>query len=167
MDTVAMKTIAAGLLALTIFSPVHAQRRSSESLPAVTVDCYRTLATKTQFPEGTDKDVSIANEDLVAPLKRYRLQVADKTTMKIISDPDRDALREEHGKSIWKMTRDFNDKHQIVAWREDLPGGIVRLFSFDFVDLILTRLDIAAARSPAAGVELHVMKCSKATVLAH
>jgi hypothetical protein len=167
METVAMKALAAGLLALTIFSPAHAQRRSSESLPAVTVDCYRTLATKTQFPEGTDKDVSIANEDLAAPLKRYRLQVADKTTMKVISAPDRDALREEHGKSIWKMTRDFNDKHQIVAWREDLPGGIVRLFSFDFADLILTRLDIAAAHSPAAGVELHVMKCSKATVLAH
>ena len=162
-----MKALAAGLLALTIFSPAHAQRRASESLPAVTVDCYRTLATKTQFPEGTDKDVSIANEDLAAPLKRYRLQIADKTTMKVISDPDRDALREEHGKSIWKMTRDFNDKHQIVAWREDLPGGIVRLFSFDFADLILTRLDIAATHSPAAGVELHVMKCSKATVLAH
>jgi hypothetical protein len=93
--------------------------------------------------------------------------VADKTTLKVVSDPDRDALREEHGKSIWKMTRDFNDKHQIVAWREDLPGGVVRLFSFDFADLILTRLDIAAARSSAAGVELHVMKCSKATVIAH
>jgi hypothetical protein len=167
METVAMKALVAGLLVLTIFSPAQAQRRSSESLPAVTVDCYRTLATKTQFPEATEKDVSIANEDLSAPLKRYRLQVADKATLKVISDPDRDASREEHGKSIWKMSRDFNDKHQIVAWREDLPGGIVRLFSFDFADLILTRLDIAAAHSPAAGVELHVMKCSKATVMAH
>jgi hypothetical protein len=167
METVAMKAFAAGLIALTMFSPACAQRRSSEALPSVTVDCYRTLATKTQFPEGTDKEVSLANEDLATPLKRYRLQVADKTTLKVVSDPDRDALREEHGKSIWKMTRDFNDKHQIVAWREDLPGGVVRLFSFDFADLILTRLDIAAARSSAAGVELHVMKCSKATVIAH
>ena len=162
-----MKALVAGLLALTMFSPAHAQRRSSEFLPAVTVDCYRTLATKTQFPEGTDKDVSVANEDLAAPLKRYRLQVADKTTLKVVSDPDRDVFREEHGKSIWRMTRDFNDKHQIVAWREDLPGGVVRLFSFDFADLILTRLDLASAHSPAAGVELHVMKCSKVTVEAH
>jgi hypothetical protein len=164
---IAMRALASGLLALTIFSSAHAQHRSVESLPAVTVDCYRTLATKTQLPEGTDKDVSVANEDLATPLKRYRLEVADKTTLKVISDPDRDAFREEHGKSIWKMTRDFNDKHQIVAWREELPGGIVRLFSFDFADLLLTRLDIAAARSPAAGVELHVMKCSKANVVAH
>jgi hypothetical protein len=164
---IAMRTLAAGLLALTIFSSANAQHRSAESLPALTVDCYRTLATKTQFPEGTDTDVSVANEDLAAPLKRYRLQVADKTTLKVISDPDRDAFREEHGKSIWKMTRDFNDKHQIVAWREELPGGIVRLFSFDFADLLLTRLDIAAARSPAAGVELHVMKCRNANLVVH
>ena len=162
-----MRALAAGFLVLTVFSSAQAQHRSAESLPAVTVDCYRTLATKTQFPEATDREVSVANEDLATPLKRYRLQVADKTTLKVVSDPDRDALREEHGKSIWKMTRDFNDKHQIVAWREELPGGVVRLFSFDFADLILTRLDIAAARSPAAGVELHVMKCSKATVVAH
>ena len=68
-----MKALAAGLLALTIVSPAHAQRRSSESLPAVTVDCYRTFATKTQFPEATDKDVSIANEDLAAPLQTEQL----------------------------------------------------------------------------------------------
>jgi hypothetical protein len=166
MEAVAMRTFAAGLLALTIFSAGHAQR-SAESLPAVTVDCYQSFATKTQFPESSQKDVSVANEDLAAPLKRYRLQVADKTTLKIIGDPDRDVFREEHGKSIWRMTRDFNDKHQIVAWREELPGGIVRVFSFDFADLLLTRLDMSPAHSPAAGVELHVMKCSKVTEVAH
>ena len=155
-----MRALAAGLLALTICSPAYAQR-SAESLPAVTVDCYRTLATKTQFPEGFDKDVSVSNDDLATPLKRYKLQVVDKTILKIISDPDRDAFREEHGKSIWRLTRDFNDKHQIIAWREELPGGIVRLFTFDFADLLLSRLDISPAHSPAAGVELHVMKCSK------
>jgi hypothetical protein len=160
-----MRALTAGLLALTIFSSAHAQR-SAESLPAVTIDCYRSLATKTQFPEGSDKDVSVANDDLTAPMIRYRLQVVGKTILKIISDPDRDAFREEHGKSIWRMTRDFNDKHQIVAWREELPGGVVRLFTFDFADLILSRLDISPAHSPAAGVELHVMKCSKSTVVA-
>jgi hypothetical protein len=160
-----MKALAAGLLALTICSSAHAQR-SAESLPDVTVDCYRTLGTKTQFPEGSDKDVSIANDDFATPLKRYRLQVVDKTILKIISDPDRDAFREEHGKSIWRMTRDFNDKHQIVAWREELPGGIVRLFTFDFADLLLSRLDISPAHSSWAGVELHVMKCCKSPVVA-
>jgi hypothetical protein len=168
-----MRALTAGLLALiwpamclpAVFSPAMAQR-SAETLPAVTVDCYRSLATKTQFPEGSGKDVTVANEDSATALIRYRLQVVDKTILKIVSDPDRDAFREEHGKSIWRMTRDFNDKHQIVAWREELPGGIVRLFTFDFADLVLTRLDISPAHAPAAGVELHVMKCSKSTVVA-
>ena len=154
-----MRALTAGLLAFTIFSSAHAQR-SAESLPTVDVDCYRSFATKTQFPESSGKDVSVANDDLATPLKRYRLQVVGKTILKIISDPDRDAFREEHGKSIWWMSRDFNDKHQIVAWREELPGGIVRLFSFDFADLVLTRLDISPAHSIAAGVQLDVMKCS-------
>jgi hypothetical protein len=162
-----MRALAAGLLALTIFSSSAYAQRSAESLPTLDVDCYRSFATKMLLPENSDKNVSVANDDLATPLKRYRLQVVGKTILKITSDPDRDAFREEHGKSIWKMTRDFNDKHQIVAWREELPGGIVRLFSFDFADLILTRLDISPANSPAAGVELHVMKCSKSTVVAH
>jgi hypothetical protein len=113
-----------------------------------------------------DKDVSLANDDFETPLIRYRLQVVGKTILKIISDPDRDAFREEHGRSIWKMSRDFTNKHQIVAWREELPGGIVRLFTFDFADLVLSRLDVSQAHSLAAGVELHVMKCSKSAVLA-
>src|SRR3984893_12159278 len=100
------------------------------------------------------------------PLKRHRLQVVGKTILKIISDPDRDAFREEHGKSIWRMTRDFNDKHQIVAWREELPGGMVRLFTSDSAGRALSSLDISPAHSPAAGVEIHVMKCSKSTVVA-
>jgi hypothetical protein len=166
MEAVAMRTFAVGLLAVTLFSPAHAQR-SAESLPNISVDCYQSFATKTQFPERPDKDVSIANDDFQPPLARYRIQVVGKTILKIISDPDRDAFREEHGKSIWKMTRDFTDKHQIVAWREELPGGMVRLFTFDFADLVLSRLDISPAGSPAPGVELHVMKCTPSTVVAH
>jgi hypothetical protein len=165
MEAVAMRALAVGLLAVTIFAPAHAQR-SAESLPAISVDCYRSFATKAQFPERPDKDVSVANDDFEPPLTRYKLQVVGKTILKIISDPDRDAFREEHGKSIWKMTREFTNKHQIIAWREELPGGIVRLFTFDFADLLLSRLDVSPAGSPAAGVELHVMKCSKSTVVA-
>jgi hypothetical protein len=158
-----MRALAAGLLALTICSTANAQR-SAESLPAVTVDCYQSFGTKTQLPEGSDKDVSVANDDLATPLKRYKLQTVGRTILKIVSDPDRDAFREEHGKSIWRMTRDFNDKHQIIAWREELPGGMVRVFTFDFKDLILSRVDVSPAVSPAAGVELHVMKCSETPV---
>ena len=147
-----MRALTAGLLAFTIVSSAHAQR-SAESFPTVDLDCYRSFATKTQFPESSGKDVSVANDDLATPLKRYRLQVVGKTILKIISDPDRDAFREEHGKSIWWMSRDFNDKHQITAWPEELHGGIVRLFSF-------ARLDISPAHSLAAGVQLDVMRCS-------
>lgn len=95
------------------------------------------------------------------PSIRYRLQVADKTTLKIIKDPTRPAFRTEHGKSVWEIARDFTNRHQIVGWREELPGGIVMLFTFDFEDLLLSTIDISPTRSPAAGVELHVMKCSK------
>ena len=89
-----------------------------------------------------------------------RLQVVGKI-LKIIKDPSRPAFRTEHGKSVWEMTRDFTISHQIVGWREELSGGIVRLFTFDFEDLLLSTVDISPARSSAAGVELHVMKCSK------
>ena len=81
-----------------------------------------------------------------------RLQVVGKI-LKIIKDPSRPAFRTEHGKSVWEMTRDFTISHQIVGWREELSGGIVRLFTFDFEDLLLSTVDISPARSSAAGVE--------------
>jgi hypothetical protein len=61
------------------------------------------------------------------------------------------------------MARDFTDRHQIVGWREELPGGIVRLFTLDFADHLFTTLDISPVRSVTAGVELHVMKCIRPT----
>jgi len=156
-----MKALSLGLfLAITTFSNAHAQR-SPESLPAVTVDCYQSFAAKTQLPDLPSKEIAINGGDFETPLIRYRLQVADKTTLKIIKDPTRPAFRTEHGKSVWEITRDFANRHQIVGWREELPGGIVRLFTFDFEDLLFSTIDISPTRSPAAGVELHVMKCSK------
>src|ERR1700745_4215428 len=65
-EAIAMRALAAGLLALTICSTANAQR-SAESLPAVTVDCYQSFGTKTQLPEGSDKDVSVAHDDLGVP----------------------------------------------------------------------------------------------------
>ena len=156
-----MKALSVGLLlAITTLSSSHAQR-SPDSLPAVTVDCYQSFATKMRLPEQPDKEIVIDRDNFETPLISYRLQVVDKTTLKIIKDPTRPAYRTEEGKSIWKMTRDFTNRHQIVGWREELPGGIVRLFTFDFEDLLFTIIDISPARSSAAGVELHVMKCSK------
>jgi hypothetical protein len=156
-----MKALSLGLfLVITTFSNAHAQR-SPESLPAVTVDCYQSFAAKTQLPDLPSKEITINGGDFETPLIRYRLQVADKTTLKIIKDPTRPAFRTEHGKSVWEIARDFTNMHQIVGWREELPGGIVRLFTFDFEDLLLSTVDISPTRSPAAGVELHVMKCSK------
>jgi hypothetical protein len=156
-----MKALSLGLLlAITTLSSAHAQR-SPEALPAVTVDCYQSFAAKAALPELASKEIAIDGGNLETPLIRYRLQVADKTTLKIIKDPTRPAFRTEHGKSVWDMERDFTDRHQIVGWREELTGGIVRLFTFDFEDLLLSTIDISPARSSAAGVELHVMKCSK------
>jgi len=156
-----MKALSLGLLlAITTLSSAHAQR-SPESLPAVTVDCYQSFAAKAQLPEHPSKEIAIDGGSFETPLIRYRLQVVDKTTLKIIKDPNRPAFRSEHGKSVWEMTRDFTNRHQIVGWREELSGGIVRLFTFDFDDLLFSTIDVSPARSPAAGVELHVMKCSK------
>jgi hypothetical protein len=148
------------LLATTTLSSIHAQR-SPETLPLVTVDCYQSFAAKTLLPELPSNEISIDGGNLETPLVRYRLQVADKRTLKIIRDPTRPAFRTEQGKSVWEIKRDFTSMHQIVGWREELPGGIVRLFTFDFEDLLLSTIDVSPAGSIAAGVELHVMKCSK------
>ncbi len=148
------------LLAVATMSSVHAQR-SPESLPAVTVDCYQSFAAKTPLPELASKDIAIDGGSLQTPLVRYRLQVADNKTLKIIRDPTRPAFRTEHGKSVWEIKRDFTNHHQVVGWREELPGGILRLFTFDFEDLLLSTVDVSPARASGAAVELHVMKCSK------
>jgi hypothetical protein len=156
-----MKALSLGfLLAVTTLSSVHAQR-SPEALPLVTVDCYQSFAAKASLPEFPSKEVSIDGGSLDTPLIRYRLQVADQKTLKIIKDPSRPAFRTEHGKSVWEIKRDFTSKHQIVGWREELPGGIARLFTFDFEDLLLSTIDVSPAGSIAAGIELHVMKCSR------
>jgi hypothetical protein len=155
-----MKALGFGLLlAATVLSSAHAQR-SPDSLPGVTVDCYQSFAAKSALPEVPSKEIVVDGGNIETPLIRYRLQVVGKI-LKIIRDPDRPAFRAEHGKSVWEMTRDFTISHQIVGWREELSGGIVRLFTFDFKDLLLSTMDISPARSSVAGVELHVMKCSK------
>jgi hypothetical protein len=155
-----MKALSFGLLLVTAtLSGSHAQR-SPDALPAVTVDCYQSFAAKAALPELPSKEVVVDAGNSETPLIRYRLQVVGKI-LKVIRDPNRPAFRTEHGKSVWDMTRDFTASHQIVGWREELSGGTVRLFTFDFEDLLLSTVDISPAHSSAAGVELHVMKCSK------
>jgi len=156
-----MKALSFGfLLAITALSSVHAQR-SPETLPLVTVDCYQSFAAKAPLPELASKEIAIDAGNLETPLIRYRLQVADKTALKVIKDPSRPVFRTEYGRSVWEIKRDFTSTHQIVGWREELPGGIVRLFTFDFEDLLLSTIDVSPAGAIAAGIELHVMKCSK------
>lgn len=155
-----MKALGFGfLVAAAMWSASHAQR-SPDSLPAVTIDCYQSFAAKAPLPEAPSKEIVVNGGNFETPLIRYRLQVVGKI-LKIIQDPTRPAFRAEYGKSVWEMTRDFTNSHQIVGWREELPGGIMRLFTFDFEDLLLSTVDVTPARSLAAGIELHVMKCSK------
>ncbi|HZR74328.1 hypothetical protein [Bradyrhizobium sp.] len=156
-----MKALSLGLLfVVATLSSAHAQR-SPETLPLVTVDCYQSFAAKVPLPEKSSKEIAIDGGNLDTPMIRYRLQVADKRTLKIIRDPDRPAFRTEHGKSVWEIKRDFTSAHQVVGWREELPGGIVRLFTFDFEDLLLSTVDISPASAIGAGVELHTMRCNK------
>jgi hypothetical protein len=155
-----MKTFSLGFfLVISTLPSVHAQR-SPEALPLVTVDCYQSFATKAPLPERPSSEIAIDAGSLETPLIGYRLQVADKRTIKIIKDPSRPAFRTEHGKSVWEIKRDFTSRHQIVGWQEELPGGVVRVFTFDFEDLLLSTIDVSPVGSIAAGVELHVMKCS-------
>ena len=121
-----MKALSLGfLLAITALSSVHAQR-SPETLPLVTVDCYQSFAAKAPLPERPSKEIAIDGGNLETPLIRYRLQVADRRTLKIIKDPGRPAFRTEHGKSVWEIKRDFTNMHQVVGWREELPPLLVR-----------------------------------------
>ena len=148
------------LLAIGTLSAAHAQR-SPDTLPLVTVDCYQSFAAKAPLPDLPAKEIALDGGNLETPLIRYRLQVADNRTLKVIRDPSRPVYRTEYGKSVWEIKRDFTSTHQVVGWREELQGGVVRLFTFDFEDLLLSTIDVSLAYSAAAGVELHVMKCSK------
>lgn len=147
-------------MVFSTLSGVHAQR-SPDTLPLVTVDCYQSFASKAPLPDLPSKDIAVDGGNLETPLIRYRLQVADKRTLKVIKDPSRPVFRTEYGKSVWEIKRDFTTMHQVVAWREELAGGIVRLLTFDFEDLLLGTVDVTPAHSMAAAVEVHVMKCSK------
>ena len=160
MKVLGLGSFIGSLLAITTSSTAYAQR-SPDTLPLVTVDCYQSFAAKVPLPEFPSKEIVVDGGNPDTPLIRYRLQVADKRTLKIIKDPDRPAYRTEHGKSVWEIKRDFTSMHQVVGWREELPGGIVRLFTFDFEDLLLSTVDVSPAPAIAAGVEVHVMRCTK------
>lgn len=156
-----LKALSLGLLLVFgALSQVHAQRAPDE-LPLVTVDCYQSFAAKAPLPDLSAKEITLDGGNPETSLIRYRLQVADKRTLKIIRDPSRPVYRTEYGRSVWQIKRDFTSAHQVVGWREELPGGTVRLFTFDFEDLLLSTIDVSPAHSTAAGVEVHVMKCSK------
>jgi hypothetical protein len=156
-----MKALILGLLLAAATLPSSHAQRSPDSLPPVMVDCYQSFAAKTQLAERPSREVALDASYFDPPLIRYRLQVVEKTILKIIGDPNRPAFRTEHGKSVWEMARDFTGSHKIVGWREERSGGIVRLYTFDFEDLLFSTIDTSPAGPSAAGVEVHVMKCTK------
>src|SRR4051812_2481663 len=87
-----MKALSLGLLlAAATLSSSHAQR-SPDSLPPVTVDCYQSFAAKTQLAERPSREVALDAGYFDRPLIRYRLQVVEKTILKIIRDPNRPAF---------------------------------------------------------------------------
>lgn len=154
-----MRALGLGLLlAIATLSASRAQR-SPETLPAMTVDCYQSFASKAQLSELPSREIALDAGEFETPLARYRLQVVEKTILKIIRDPTRPAFRMEHGKSVWEMSRDFTNAHKVVGWREVLPGDILRVYTFDFEDLLFSTIDVLPARTSSAGIELHVMKC--------
>jgi hypothetical protein len=63
------------------------------SLPEVTLDCYQSYATITVLPESAFTESAIDGDNFDTPTPRYRLQVVDKTTLKIIRDPTLPARR--------------------------------------------------------------------------
>jgi hypothetical protein len=147
----------AWVLAATTIHWANAQS-SPKSLPDVTLDCYQSFATTVGLPENPLYDISIDGDNFDKPLVRYRLQVVDKLTLKIIRDPSRPTYRNEYGKNVSEMTRDFTNKHQIIGWREDSSTG-VRLFTLNFEDLLFSIVDVSKAKLPTSKVILYLMKC--------
>ena len=95
-----MKALSLGLLlVLGALSDVHAQR-SPDALPLVTVDCYQSFASKAPLPDLSAKEITLDGGNPETSLIRYRLQVADKRTLKIIRDPSRPVYRTEYARSV-------------------------------------------------------------------
>ena len=127
------------------------------SLPEVTLDCYQAYATATPLPESSINELAIDGDNFDTPTPRYRLQVVDKATLKIINYPSILARRTETGKNVWEMKRDFTGKHQIVGWRE-LSSTETKLFTVNFDDGLFSILRIPFAKVPLP-VQLEVFKC--------
>ncbi|MDO8980291.1 MAG: hypothetical protein Q7V17_13765 [Afipia sp.] len=128
------------------------------SLPDVSWECFHAHSVGTMLPEEDRlNEIGIDGDNSQGPRPRYRLQVVNKTMLKIITDPVRPMLRTERGKHIGEMTRDFTGKHQIVGWREESPTAIT-VFMIDFDNRLFSLLTI-----PRAGfrgiAQLEVLNC--------
>jgi hypothetical protein len=139
------------IAAITIHS---SDARQPKSLPEVTLDCYESFTTGIALPESHFHDIAIDGDN--SNTARYRLQVVDKTTLKIIYFPDNPALRSEYGKRVSEMTEE--NRRPIVGWREE-DSGDVKLFTINFEDRLFSILKIPAARSIAPIASLELMKC--------
>jgi hypothetical protein len=147
----------AGILFVAV-PGLAAQAPSPESLPDTTLDCYRSVGVGVALPEKQFREIAVDGDNFDTPPVRYRLQVVDKATLKLIHWPNRPALRTEHPKAVFEMARDFTNKHRIVAWRED-ESAKSTIYTINYDDNLFTILQVPAARVQAF-VTVEVHKCT-------
>lgn len=132
-----------------------------KSLPGVTLDCYQSSVSSIALPEDGNRNLSVDGDNVSPPRPRYRLQVVENSTLKIIETPTVPERRTEYGKHIREMIGDFMRKRALVTWREDDSGGGVSLFTLNFEDRLFTIVKIPAAKSLVPLVYVRVMKCQE------
>lgn len=135
------------------------------SLPNVVLECFRSYATRMHFPESplNDGEFPIDGDNFDTPTPRYRLQVVNGDTLKIIESPTIAAIRRETVVMVSQMMRDFTNRHSIVGWQENDKSGGLTLYTLNFDDLIFSTTEVTSAKAYAAfaGVSTTVMKCRK------
>lgn len=142
-----MKTAILALLALGAFSTAaFAQQNAPTSLPNVTWDCYQAFSSVTGLPDSPIQDVGVDGDNFDEPHVRYRLQVVGGKVLKIIVDPNRPSQRTESGTPITRMTRDYMNKHKIVAWRET-SSGEASLYTLDFDNRLFSILKMTQTKT--------------------
>ncbi|WP_157676681.1 hypothetical protein [Afipia sp. GAS231] len=163
-----MRTFCFGfLITLALIPTCFAQQdvkrpdTTPKSLPVVSLDCYASYGTVVGLAPAAYDEIAIDGDNFEKPIPRYRLHVVDNSVLKIIRDPARSALRKEVGKYASEMTRDFTNKHQIVGWKEDVPGGR-DLYTVNFDDRLFSVVEIRTAM--AKTVTLHVYQCKPSAV---
>ena len=129
-------------------------------LPEITWSCFQSFGASTPLPEYSLAEVAVAGDNFGQSTARYRLQVIDKTVLKIISYPHEPVRRTEVGTHATKMTRDFSGKHQIAGWRERSDTGLT-LYTIHFDHQLFSVLSVPFGGKLLGAVELNVYRCKQ------